>query len=386
MTYNVDMYFLSSLTVRFLSWFIRTFKLGNGYTWPGHFVLKVFPNIWKSSKLHFGKGVVLISGTNGKTTTAKLVSHLLGFAGYSVTTNASGANLTNGILTSILLRAGFFCGVRDDFAVFEVDELHLPFALQSMFPTHLVLTNLSRDQLDRYGEIDTILSCWESALCSIDLNLKIFLDVEATNLLPLREHFPTENISFYGSSLDLLEKTALVGSFNAKNVNSAVLMAKEFGLNPSQIDQGLQSFEPAFGRGEILSKIGKTFYIFLAKNPASFNNNLNLLKGNFPDFDSILFLLNDKIPDGRDVSWIYDIDPVLLHEVCANKRVFVGGSRGLDMEIRLNYAHVTDIVGDFGATFTRERFSKAEGEKVVVLPNYSSMLEFRRILLGKNIL
>lgn len=386
MTYTVDMYFLSSLIIKFLSWFIKTLKLGNGYTWPGHLVLKVFPSMCKSSNLHFDKEIILISGTNGKTTTAKLISHLLRSAGYSVTTNSSGANLTNGILTSIFLRTGFFGGIKDDFAVLEVDEFQLPSVLNALSPTHLVLTNLSRDQLDRYGEVDTILSRWQNCLSSSALDFKLFLDIEATNLLPIQELFSEESVLLYDASKDFLHKTSLVGSFNAKNVNSAVLVAKELGLSSSQIDQGLQSFEPAFGRGEILSKFGKTFYIFLAKNPASFNNNLNLLNGDFPEFDSVLFLLNDKIPDGRDVSWIYDVDPGLLREVCTNRKVFVGGSRSLDMMVRLNYTGVTNIVGGLSPSYMKSSFSKMKVERIVVLPNYSAMLEFRKALTGKGVL
>jgi len=388
MTYNVDMYFLSSLAVKFLSWFIKTFKLGNGYTWPGHFVLKISPNVWESSKLHFSKGVILISGTNGKTTTAKLLAHLLFSAGYSVTTNASGANLTNGILTSIFLNTNLWGKVTDDFAVLEVDEFNLPDILSYMKPSYLILTNLSRDQLDRYGEVDIILTRWHDGLSFLDpvADFKLVLGKDIQTFDSLKTLLSEENVLLFDSSVDNLERTSLVGSFNAKNVNSAVLVTKELGLSSSQIEQGLHNFEPAFGRGEVVSRFGKTFYIFLAKNPASFNNNLSLLKSDCLNFDSILFLLNDKIPDGRDVSWIYDIEPNSLSDVCANKKVYIGGTRSLDMNVRLNYAQVANIVDDFGSQFSRKALSEMQDNTIVVLPNYSAMLAFRKILTGRNIL
>jgi len=388
MTYNVDMYLLISLFVKSLFWFISIFASGNGYTWPGHLVLKFFPNIWDSSKLRFSKEVILISGTNGKTTTAKLLAHLLSSTGYSVTTNASGANLTNGILTSIFLNTNFWGKVTDDFAVLEVDEFNLPDMLSHMKPSYLILTNLSRDQLDRYGEVDIILTRWHDGLHSLKsiADFKLVLDKDARIFDSLKTLLSKENVLLFDSSVDNLEHTSLIGSFNAKNVNSAVLVSKEIGLNPSQIKQGLQSFVPAFGRGEIIKEFGKTFYIFLAKNPASFNNNLSLLKSDCLNFDSVLFLLNDKIPDGRDVSWIYDIEPNYLNDVCANKKVYIGGTRSVDMNVRLNYAQVTDIVNDFGSQFSKKALSEMQGNTIVVLPNYSAMLELRKVLTGRSIL
>ena len=162
------MFFLTSLLIKLTSFFIKTFKFGNGYTWPGHLALKVFPNIWNSQKLKFPKGIILISGTNGKTTTSALLTHLLRSEGYKVTTNASGANLLNGILTSIFLRTNFLGEVTDDFAILEVDEFNLPKILKHLSPDFLILTNLSRDQLDRYGEVDTIIKRWREALAALE--------------------------------------------------------------------------------------------------------------------------------------------------------------------------------------------------------------------------
>jgi UDP-N-acetylmuramyl tripeptide synthase len=184
-----------------------------------------------------------------------------------------------------------------------------------------------------------------------------------------------------------LEKTSLVGSFNARNVAAASLVAKRLGLDDSQIKEYLKSFKPAFGRGEKIKKFDKEFYVFLAKNPASFNNNLGLLNSGDISYDSVLFILNDKIPDGRDVSWIYDIEPVILARSCIDKHVYFSGTRYLDMQIRLDYADVSNNCRTFNSLVLEKQSLKAlNGNKIVVLPNYSAMLEFRQLLTGSDIL
>ncbi len=397
MTYNVDMLFLISWLTKFFSKFIKIFHLGNGYTWPGHLVQKIYPAIWKKLKENkdsfFSKGIVFISGTNGKTTTSALLTHLLRSSGYSVTHNASGANLLNGILTSILLRTNFFGRVVDDFAVFEVDEFNLPFLLEKITPDYLLLTSLSRDQLDRYGEIATIMKRWLDALKNIitqesEEEFKPSLIVNSSDegfsaVVDLYKKYGVDVISF-SDDTGFLKYTLLVGSFNARNVNAAVTAASELGVDRQKIPDYLKNFEPAFGRGERVAKFGKEFYIFLAKNPASLNNNLKMLFKEKIGYDSLLFILNDKIPDGRDVSWIYDIEPDFLRRICEGHNVYVSGTRFLDMQIRLDYAGVDSAEQVFD--LNRENLVELKGQRIMVLPNYSAMLEFRQLITGSDIL
>ncbi len=380
------MFFLTSLLIKLTSFFIKTFKFGNGFTWPGHLALKVFPNIWNSPKLKFSKGVILISGTNGKTTTSALLTHLLRSEGYKVTTNASGANLLNGILTSIFLRTNFLGEVTDDFAILEVDEFNLPKILEHLSPDFLILTNLSRDQLDRYGEVDTIIKRWREALATLEEPPFLILNKKETYFESLVENY-SGKFEFFEASPEYLKYTPLVGGFNGLNLGASILTVKKLGISEDRIGAHLENFQPAFGRGERISKFGKEFLVFLAKNPASFNNNLQMLSGDSVNYDSLLFILNDKIPDGRDVSWIYDIDPVCLKKVCEQKDVYVAGTRSLDMQIRLNYASVTSLASlSDGGLPSCEKLSALENERIVVLPNYSAMLEFRQLITGSNIL
>jgi len=199
-------------------------------------------------------------------------------------------------------------------------------------------------------------------------------------------------VAFFTDASDNMEFTPLVGRFNALNVNASVLLCDRLGLSAEEIKKALKSFEPAFGRGEVLSKDSQEFYVFLAKNPASFNNNLQMLLEDpfFQGREGLLFILNDNIPDGRDVSWIYDIEPDLLFKVCAGKSVYVSGTRNLDMQIRLNYAGVMHVKNlgnlvDPGG-LAPSLLDQVLEKQVVVLPNYSAMLEFRKLLTGKDIL
>ncbi len=397
MHYNGDMFWISSLFAKIIYFLITTFKLGNGFTWPGHIVNKVFPNIWCSPTLQSFKGVVFISGTNGKTTTAKLITHLLKEQGFSVVTNASGANLVNGVLTSLLLNTSFFRGIKADYAVFEIDELNLPLILAHLTPDFLVLTNLSRDQLDRYGEVDTILDLWQTSIERLDTTIVINEAFEFKE--KLLSGFGGE-VLFYNDSPEYLSLTPLVGNFNALNVNAGVLVAEGLGLDLEKIKASLADFEPAFGRGEVIKYGNSRFLVFLAKNPASFNNNLKMLLqdsliSQLPTSQSpqqaLLFILNDNIPDGRDVSWIYDVEPDLLQKVCDGRKVYVAGSRCLDMQIRLFYAGIPCISTGSSSVGVLEPLdiSALQGipeKEIVVLPNYSAMLEFRKLVTGNDIL
>jgi len=374
-----------SKLIKFVS---NTFNLGSGYTWPGHVALTLCPNFLKSDRVRFKKGLVLVSGTNGKTTTTKLITHLFEKADYTVTSNKSGANLLNGIASSIILDFMLFRDLDCDFGVFEVDEGALPIILSNLRADVVVLLNLSRDQLDRYGEIDIILEKWKSALLNLSPVPALIVDKDKTYFNDISKIFKGDIIAF-GDSINYLPKTKLRGSFNASNVNAAVSVVKFFGLKEEDFISNLGSFEFAYGRGEVVIHCEKEFKVLLAKNPASFEHNLDLIISEKNTESSLFFVLNDKIPDGRDVSWIYDIPPEKLREACENKVVYISGTRCLDMAIRLSYAGIVisgkDIFEDLWLA-VKQISKNINFEKVICLPNYSSMLELRKILTGKKIL
>jgi UDP-N-acetylmuramyl tripeptide synthase len=373
------MWFLSTILAKTIKLLVILFRAGTGNTLPGKIVLKIFPNIL--SQFHCKVGTILISGTNGKTTTTKLLAHLLKKNDFTVVTNESGSNLLRGLTSTLLLNTNITGKPSGDIAVLEVDEFTLPEVLEYVTPSVLVLLNLSRDQLDRYGEVDIVFDRWVQAIqkLSIDTVLSIYEGQEEFKRI---EGIFEGSVVAFDSDKVLLDNSPLHGDFNAKNINAAVSVLSILNINTQNISEHLSDFGTAYGRGELISKKSQNYRIFLAKNPASFNNNLELLLGGNVTADSILFILNDNIPDGRDVSWIYDIDPSLLYMACSGKRIFVSGTRAHDMLLRLKYAGVSV---DEKSVISYKNLNNL-GENVVILPNYSAMLDVRKALLGRKIL
>ena len=196
-------------------------------------------------------------------------------------------------------------------------------------------------------------------------------------------------IFYFDDDVTTLHLTKLVGDFNAKNVNASITVASLLGVSKEQSLVYLSGFEAAYGRGEMVEHGTKLFHLFLAKNPTSFNNNLELLLANELSPDTLFFILNDEIRDGRDVSWIYDISREKLFEACKDREIFIAGSRCLDMAIRLKYAGLVVNESNIGIE-AKKIIGKIESTPhtkiVAVFPNYSAMLDVREVLLGRQIL
>jgi len=356
----------------------------------------------QNPKVRFKKGVVFISGTNGKTTTSKILVHFLETAGFKVTHNQTGANLLNGIASTILLDMDWFGNLGSDYGVFEVDEFSLPIVLTHLEPSVVVLLNLSRDQLDRYGEVDTIFDRWKRSLSpspnldDINVVAEAFQKNFSGTVLVLDEDLPVfkgliENyagtVLYFDSAIT--PNASFFEKFNAKNINAALVVGEKLGLQKEVMFTALTDFKAAFGRGELIDYEGKSIRILLAKNPASFNFNVDFVSYDDLAADTLLFILNDNIPDGRDVSWIYDIDPTQLYQACQGKQIFVAGTRYLDMAIRLDYAGVPvpeeNLFSDLGIALNSITANQ-NSKDVLILPNYSAMLEVRKLLVGRSIL
>src|SRR3989344_5118537 len=154
------MFFIYSLLAKLIRAFVLLLNRGSGFSLPGYVLLKLNPSILSSSRIKFKKGLILISGTNGKTTTAKLITHVLNSNGLKVIHNDTGSNLLRGIVSAVFMNTSLLGG-------FEADEFALPALLNYFKPSVLVLLNLSRDQLDRYGEVDIIFDIWREAVSKL---------------------------------------------------------------------------------------------------------------------------------------------------------------------------------------------------------------------------
>ena len=186
------------------------------------------------------------------------------------------------------------------------------------------------------------------------------------------------------TDLESFEFYPLPGIYNKYNLHAAVLTSNSMGISNGKIIKALKNFHPAFGRQEILEYKGKKIQIFLSKNPASFNQSLATI--NDLKAKNLLIVLNDRIPDGRDVSWIWDVD--FENNLKKFKNIYVSGDRVYDMALRLKYADWTDFKTYDALSDAIEESvdSTPKNETLYILPTYSAMLEVRKILTGRKIL
>ncbi|EKD86169.1 MAG: hypothetical protein ACD_37C00434G0001 [uncultured bacterium] len=420
----------------------KLLNLGNGSTWPGHIALNLNSNFVKDLLRSNPRGrklkALIIAGTNGKTTTGKLITEILRSNGNSVIENASGANLLNGLASAIIKGSSLFDSARpglavlkQDYLIFETDENALPQVLNETNADYVICLNLFRDQLDRYGEIDSIAKKWHSSFEKLGPNTTLILNADDPQIAYLADgikaktlyfglsekgndktlhgadsthcpkcleklEFETVFFSHLGiwkcpncklkrptTDIEELSQYPLEGKYNKYNALAASLFATNESIGQDKITISFNNFTPAFGRQEKLTYKGKNVQIFLSKNPTSFNESLSTvkdLKGK-----DLLILLNDRIPDGLDVSWIWDIN----FEEILNKEFNVGvsGDRVYDMALRLKYAEqFTHIDPDPKVMLNKMVEALKSDETLYILPNYSAMLDIRKILTGRKIL
>ncbi len=421
-----------------LSRIVQTLNLGNGSTWPGHIALKINKYFIREILRQSEMKIICIAGTNGKTTTATLIKTALKKSGKTVIQNTSGANLLNGIASTLLLHANNQTKLSYDFAIFEVDENALPLILKELQPDYLVLLNLFRDQLDRYGEVNTIARNWKQSLTNLSEKTTLVLNADdpqiaylgakrTKNTLYFGLHaaqFGTEKIQHAADSVycpkcgEKLTFTAIAfshlgnwhctkcglkrpnienekfviyplsGLYNKYNTLAAALVLKKIGLTDEQRDAAFTDFHPAFGRQEIIHYRKRKIQIFLSKNPTSFNQSYATMQE--LGAKNLLLVLNDRVPDGRDVSWIWDVE---LENIQSFEHIIVAGDRVYDMALRLKYE--LGIMDYESRVRTFENLNAAidsgiknltHDETLFILPTYSAMLDVRKIITGKKIL
>jgi UDP-N-acetylmuramyl tripeptide synthase len=419
-------------TCKLISFVSKKLNLGHGSTWPGHIALKLNSNFINQILNNSATEVVLVTGTNGKTTAAKLIQTILETNGKKVILNSSGANLLNGIASSLIINSNLNGKLTSDFAIFEIDENTLPQITKTIEPNYIVALNLFRDQLDRYGEIDTIARKWKEAykklkstqfvlnaddpqIAFLGNGLKTAhyfgLDSKGNNI---EEHaadsllcpkcanrltFATHYFSHLGdwscSNCGLKRPNReinsdlflpLRGTYAIYDIQAAALLAKLIGLSKEQINQGLRNFKPAFGRQEKITIDNKEIQLFLSKNPTSFNESLRTIADS--NAQNLLIALNDRIPDGTDVSWIWDIDFESLIKKEIN--LYLAGDRVYDLALRIKYSEIKileeNIFENLSEAIGKGILETKTNDTFYILPTYSAMLETRKIITGKKIL
>jgi lipid II isoglutaminyl synthase (glutamine-hydrolysing) len=422
---------------------VRRLHLGAASVLPGEIARRLHPQLLSLLCEQVKQGVILVVGTNGKTTTSLLLRSILEDRGWKVAHNETGANLLNGLITALLGNSNLVGQLKTDFAILEVDENVLPLVLKECRPRFILGLNLFRDQLDRYGEVDTISRRWKDAIAPLPQDTVVILNADDPTLAYLGQQLP-QKVRFFGLSepslyLDAIPHAVdsiycpscghpleyegvylshlgdyhcpecsfrksplatnsqdwpqiLIGVYNKYNTLAAGLVAQEIGIETNDIFETIKDFKAAFGRAEELTVNGKHVRILLSKNPVGMNETIrtvNQIKAT-GKASTTLMVLNDRIPDGTDVSWIWDVDTEKLVE--SGGTLIVSGDRVYDMALRLQYSQSqTDsnsliVTEDLEEAIASALKRTPVDETLHILPTYSAMLEVRQILTGRKIL
>jgi UDP-N-acetylmuramyl tripeptide synthase len=440
---------LETIAARGVGRLSRAVGRGGGTTLPGKLLWKLDPGAVDALAARLTSGIALVSATNGKTTTTAMAARMLG-ADHRLAWNRAGANLLSGIASALVSAQGAEIGL------FEVDEGALPEAIQRTRPRVLTLSNLFRDQLDRYGELELVAERWRSAVANLSdattlvVNaddpivaelagghgrvLRFGLD-DPRHARPALQHAadskycvrcgaPYAYASAYVGHLgdyrcpacaharppldvaaceielrgltassfrlvtpegDAIVELALPGLYNVYNATAAASLGIAFGVPLPRIQEGLGSFRAAFGRFERIRSGSKRVVMLLVKNPAGANEVLRTLETGVPPV--LVLALNDAIADGRDVSWIWDVDfePILPHV----DRVVVTGDRAAELGLRLVYGGLEreklDVLPSLEQALDRGLELSEAGNDLVVLPTYTAMLALRGVLVGRGL-
>ena len=408
-------YLLTTWFVKILTAFLRITGKGRGTALPGLIIEKYFSSLipYFFSNLPY---VILITGTNGKTTTrTMLVSMLSGKS--KVVHNKSGSNLIRGILSELILQTNFWGQINADYAVLEVEEATMPKLTKYIKPEQIIITNLYRDQLDAYGEIDrtenfikeSILNYKETTVIlnnddpkvrklnnfalktlTYSLNDKLKNDFlyegeEIQNGVK-SDYMGVEVVINYDLTTSYKINNKLVhisipGYYHVYNSLAAIASATYAGVNIDECIDTLSNIKPAFGRGELLELSDKKVMLLLVKNPAGFNLNLKLLKN--IDKPNIVMLLNDNIADGKDVSWIWDSSLEILNEINPSQ-ILLGGTRLHDMHLRIKYAYENNskITTFNNLESLVKQINSSNKEFYYIFSTYTAMLQFRKLITG----
>lgn len=389
----------------------------SGGTLPGYVAEKLSPNLLTRKLSSLSGGVIVISGTNGKTTSTKMLTALLA-SQYKILTNPTGSNFTRGVVASVVINASFFGKLNFDYAVIELDEAYAAKFVEKVQPDYSLILNVSRDQMDRFGEIDYTAKLLQKVVAST--TKQVFLNADDRRVISLQSaancpvktfgvskelasifvsddelHSKEFSTRQHGVDAELVNledgittikidhqtlklKLNFFGVYNSQNATAVTLVAQSLGLKVKNIENILGSIQPAFGRGEIINYGKQKIILQLVKNPSGFRQ--ALMGGEQMIADQIVIAINDNYADGRDVSWLWDVE---FEGKLNSKLVVTSGSRAYDMALRLAYDEIE--IGMVKPNLNELVDSLKPNQKGITLiyTTYTAMLKLRSILATK---
>ncbi len=417
-------------------------KMGRqGVTWAGKIALKICPDILEQLSAQVREKIYVVCGTNGKTTTNNMLCAALEKEGKKVICNHTGSNMLNGVVAAFVLGAKWNGTLDADYACIEVDEASTKYIFPAIRPDYMVMTNLFRDQLDRYGEIDITMNILEEMMRKVpdmkvivngDDALSAYLAMDSGNPYvtygisrPVVQSAANEiregrfckkcgerlQYSFYhysqlgdykcpkcgfqrpelqydafdvkvGEQLSFRVEDKLLsanykGFYNVYNILAAYAALRTAGFSGNSFYEMLKSFNPENGRMEQFRIEGTGVMLNLAKNPAGFNQNISAVMQDKSPKD-IMIVINDNAQDGRDISWLWDVDFDLLKEESI-RSITVSGIRCQDMRLRLKYVDIPSELEPDVESAVKSCAQKGTGN-LYVLVNYTALFSTRNIL------
>ncbi len=394
---------------------------GGGSALPGLFVETIDPHFTKRTLAQLIDGVVVISGTNGKTTTTKMVVELLESQGLRVFTNRTGSNFTRGVAAALLGEVDNRGKLNADIAVLELDEAHAVSFVRAIPPRFSLLLNVMRDQLDRFGEIDTaakmlaviakntsegvVLNREDPRVAAI-ADMLTNQDIQYFGLAPnLRQLFPSDDemrgtttkkspklpdadvilqaikddqAQFVINGKSVTTSLKLQGVYNVYNAAAALALTRTIvgdKLDQEKLIAALSQVTPAFGRGEVVTIGGQPLELVLVKNPSGFRLSLSSFK---PVGYKTMIAINDNYADGRDMSWLWDVD---FDSLQPGGVAMIAGIRAYDMALRLQYEEVAvDHVESNLAQALRQFIDENTDQPKRIFCTYTAMLALRQTL------
>jgi UDP-N-acetylmuramyl tripeptide synthase len=372
----------------------RLLGFGDGAVLGGMVAQRISPDI--GPRIADPMDVIVVSGTNGKTTTCRMISDALAEMG-RVAANRTGANLKNGVVGALIA-----CP-KAERAVLEVDEAVVGWALETIHPRVLVLLNLSRDQLDRMHEVQAVAAAWRFAIESfppaaivanaddplivwatadrhvtwVSAGLPWTADAATCMWCGGSVRFPPSGWCCDGcgrsrpgkivADLDVDLGLELPGRSARANAVMALATLGVVGVPEEQAVESVRRIRSIEGRYEVLDYRGSQLRLLLAKNPAGWNDTLDLISG---DQNPVILALNSGAQDGRDPSWIWDVPFELLQ----GRQVICMGERSSDLAVRITYADVPTV----SVPSLERAVELIDGRPTHVIANYTAFQQLRK--------